>query len=301
MMIMNIIRIISSLFHFDRTNWKAVSLCVLAAAVFWIFNAFNKSHSTTIEFPITFEYNRDRFAPAQLLPHKIKINVTGNGWDLFTKNFGFKVPHLMVPLDRPSETKKIVTSSLLHKLTGQVGSLHINYFVTDTLKIDLDVRDQHSFRLVVDLSSVSFEKGFGRVSPVVVLPDSILVDGPKNYLHQLPDSIVIRPVGENLNSNFKSELEIDIPDKDFLTRTPAIAKVIFEVGRVEQVTKKIALGGKRKFPDSISFIFQIPVDKEQAFQSASKEIVAMPHQPLPIFLRLPSYAIPLRRDSLTKK
>jgi hypothetical protein len=298
MMTMNIIRIISGLLHFDRTNWKAVSLCVLAAAVFWLFNAFNKSHSANIDFPLTFEFNRERFTPTQPLPTKIRLNVSGNGWDLFTKSFGFKVHHLQIPLDRQAETKKIIGSSLLPAFSHQMGNLHINFIVTDTLHINLDNRDQHSYKLVADLSKVTFEKGYGRVSPVVILPDSVLVDGPKSILHRLADSIALHISEEKLNSNFKTEVEIEIPEKNLMAISPAKAKIIFEVGRVEEITKTFALEGAAR-GDSLSVTFQIPADKVLLFHSDAKEIIAAHHKSSFHFSHLPAYAIVMRTSTET--
>ncbi len=299
---MNIIRIISGLLHFDRTNWKAVSLCVLAASVFWIFNAFNKNHSTNIQFPVTFEFNHEKFAPLHSLPNRVNLNVTGNGWDLFTKNLGFKVPHLLVQLDKPADTKKIIASSLLPTFAGQIGALHINHVLTDTFKIQIDVRDRHKFKLVADLSKATFEKGFGRTSPIVVLPDSVFVDGPQSLLHQLPDSIRLAVNESGINSNYKSDLEIEIKSKDFVARNPVTAKVIFEVGRVEDVEKKIALKRKGKFTgDSLLAWFQIPIDKVSDFNSSSKEIVALEQRSSVRVSRLPRYALLVKTDSIIRK
>lgn len=292
---MNIIRIISGLFHFDRTNWKAVSLCTLAAAVFWIFNAFNKTHSTSIQFPLTFEYNHERFAPAQELPQKISINVSGNGWDLFTKYFGFKLPHLLIRLERPNETKKLVGTSLVPALAGQMGNLHINHILTDTLRFQFDMRDHHTFKLVADLSNAVFEKGYGRVSPIVILPGSVSVDGPQSLLHDFPDSLALEVREEGINSNYKSDIEIDVKGRNFISFNPRFAKVIFEVGRVEEVQKRIPFL-KKNSKDTLLAWFQIPLDKVSSFESESEQVVATIEKAHLRLLHLPKYAVLLKTD-----
>lgn len=297
---MNIVRAITGLFHFDRTNWKAVSLCVLAATVFWIFNAFNKNHTTTLQFPLTFEYNHERFVPVKELPQKISINVTGNGWDLFTKYFGFKLPHLVIPVERPSETRKIVGTALTPKLASQLSNLQINHILTDTLQFQFDLRDKHSYRLAADLSKVTYEKGYGRVSRIVILPDSVSLEGPQSLLHQLSEPIHLEVNADRVNSNFKSEVEIEIKGKDFIQRNPPTAKVIFEVGRVTDIQKRIpvATRKKSKSKDSVNVWFQIPVDKIAMFETERKEITATKRKSRIDLSHLPSYAIVLKTDSI---
>ena len=91
---MNIVRIIFNLLRFDRANWKAVSLCIVAAVVFWIFNAFNKTYSTTIKFPVQFEFDNKTYTPAAELPTKLNVSVSGNGWEIFWNHVGLKIPKI---------------------------------------------------------------------------------------------------------------------------------------------------------------------------------------------------------------
>src|ERR1041385_5478344 len=104
---MNFVRIIFNLLRFDRANWKAVILCITAAMVFWVFNAFNKDYSTNIRFPILFEFDGERYLPAEHFPKTVTANVSGNGWDLFRRYVGLKTVQVIIPLERPAEIRKI--------------------------------------------------------------------------------------------------------------------------------------------------------------------------------------------------
>lgn len=244
---MKIIRIISNLFRFNRTNWKAVALCFLTALVFWLFNALNKNHTTNISFPLQFEYDHERYVPVQL-PQRVRLNVSGIGWDLLRKSVGVKLPALSIPLERPTEVHKIVASTLPSVLGPQLGALQINYVVNDTLFVQIDPRDSHAFKLVADLRNVSFEPGFGRISPVVILPDSVILEGPRSVLHKLADSIVLSLPKRNLDENFREEIEVSIPDDDLLKRNPPVVEVQFEVGEVQELPWKLKLELLNKSP-----------------------------------------------------
>ncbi|MBZ0247597.1 MAG: hypothetical protein K8H85_16765, partial [Cyclobacteriaceae bacterium] len=96
---MNFFRVISNLFHFNRTNWKALSLCLLAALVFWFFNALNKDYSTNLRFSVNFLFDQERYVAVEPLPKEVFMNVSGNGWDLLRKSLGVNLPDMNIPLE----------------------------------------------------------------------------------------------------------------------------------------------------------------------------------------------------------
>jgi YbbR domain-containing protein len=237
---MSVLRVISNLFRFNRTNWKAVALCFFTALIFWLFTSLNKDHTTNISFPLQFEFDTDRYVSV-VMPQHVNINVSGNGWDLLRKSFGLRLPVLSIPLDKPADVKKIPVSALLPLVAGQLGSLKPNYVVGDTLDVQIDLKDSHKFRLVAELSDVSFKKGYGRISHVVILPDSVEIEGPKSILHNLPDSIVLSLSRSKLSEHFKEELEVIIPNGEMIKRNPPVVEVRFEVGEVEELVGKLKL------------------------------------------------------------
>ena len=76
------------------------------------------------------------------LPPVIVVNVTGNGWDLFRKNVGVKVPNIALTLERPVEIRKIVASTLSPVIASQIGALQVNYIVSDTLRLKIEPKIQ---------------------------------------------------------------------------------------------------------------------------------------------------------------
>ncbi len=314
---MNFPRVFVNLFQFNRTNWKAVALCVMAAAIFWIFNAFNKNYTTNIRFPLRFDYNQERYIPVGSLPQQISINVSGNGWDLFRKSLGVRLPELTIPLDRPLEVRKIVGSTLPPLFINQVDGLQINYILSDTLRLQIDEKDSHRFRLYPDLSKVSFREGFGRISKISIVPDSITLEGPKSLLHQFSDSLKISLPQVNLDKPFSEEVEIVIPHDESLSRNPPVVRVTFEVGALEiiETNVKVSLinipaSVKSSFVDSVKMSVRIPSAQKIDFQSNMINVRARvdlsskskgTQKVYPELFGMPTYAEVLSLDSLTVK
>ena len=238
---MKFFRVIFNAFHFNRTNWKAVSLCFLAALVFWFFNALNKNYATNLRFGVNFEFDQEKYVPVEPLPESVFMNVSGNGWDLLRKSLGFNLPAMNIALERPTEVKKIVGSTLPALLAGQLGNLQINHVVTDTLYLFLDPREKKKVKVWVDPDQFKFSKGFDRLSPVVILPDSIEIEGPKSIIEKTADSVMLTINEGEISSDYREEVEVVIPDGELIKRNPALVEVIFEVVEWTEISKSIKL------------------------------------------------------------
>lgn len=314
---MNFVRVFKNFFQFNRTNWKAIILCFLAAAIFWLFSAFNKNHTTTIRFPLRFEFDSQRFVAVNPLPHHISINVSGSGWELFRKSLGIKLPELVIPLERPSETKKILTTTITPMLTSQLGGLQIIYMVTDTLQVHLDEKMSKTFRLSIDLSKVRYREGFGNVGLVEVVPDSVIIDGPQSIINSIPDTIILPVSAKQISKSFRDELEVPLFNSESVNRNPPVISVSVEVGLVEAFEVKLKVKTinrpralKSFFTDSVKVILLIPVNQSEDLRGKLSQVNAIldlkdtqrgSHQIYPKIIGLPIYAQVVSIDSVSFK
>ncbi len=314
---MNFFRAISNLLRFDRTNWKALALCFFAAAVFWIFNALNKSYATNLRLPLKFDFDNTKYIAVEPLPTYLTINVSGNGWEIFRKSLGVKVPDVSLPLERPVETHKIVAAGISPIVASQIGTLQINYIVTDTLRLKIEPKATRKVKLLLEFADITFKKDFGRTSAVVILPDSVSLEGPKSIIEKTPDSINLKAKGSRISNNFRENVEIVIPNNELISRNPPVAEVIFEVGLVEELTRLIKLKipklpwGVEVRSDSIQCVFLVPRKEHDRFIQEVKSSIAGLTLPdlrkgetislVPALQGVPSYASLIRIDSVSVK
>lgn len=315
---MNFFRVIFNLFHFNRTNWKAVVLCFFAAIVFWFFNSLNKDYATNLQFDVRFTFDEERFVPASPLPEHVFMNVSGNGWDLLRRSLGFNLPQMVIPLEKPTEVKKIVGSTLPALLAGQLGSLQINHVVTDTLHLAIDAKVKRKVKVVVAGGMFSFAEGFDRSSPIVILPDSIELEGAKSVLHKLPDSVVLDLTLNKISNDVREKVEVRFPGDERVTKAPSFVEVIFEVAEWVRAIKQLKLEALNLPPgvrlnlvkDSITCSVLIPKDKVLEFNQTSLAQVAFidvqglrrgERKLLPQVTGLPAYARGIKVDSVAVK
>lgn len=213
----------------------------MAATVFWFFNALNKNYSANITFPLTFEYNDETFVPVKPLPTSLRLNVSGMGWDLLRKSSGLKVPPLVIPLERPSETRKIVGSMLPAHLATQLEGLQINFVLTDTLQIEVDERARRKFGIAIDSLRRYLHPDYGLFGSVQISPDSVWIDGPKRVVNELPDVLTLALPRRNISKDFSEEIEIVFKNNESVKRNPPVIEVAFELEKLIEVNDHVPL------------------------------------------------------------
>ncbi|HYG17611.1 MAG TPA: hypothetical protein VD816_01735 [Ohtaekwangia sp.] len=238
---MSFINSIFNFLRFNRKNWKAVALCVFAATVFWFFNALNKNYTTNISLPLTFDYNQENYVAVRPLPEAIRINVTGVGWNLFRRSIGLKVSPLAIPLERPSEIRKIVGSTLPALLANQLDGYQVNFVLTDTLHLALEPKGKRWVSLQLDLPSILFRKGYVMSSDPKVVPDSIFVEGPWKLINNLAEPVSLKVAERDIDDDFSEDLEVGFLNSELVRRDPPTVHVSFNVDRLVEVKDSIDL------------------------------------------------------------
>jgi hypothetical protein len=277
---MSVITSLFNLLRFNRRNWKAVILCIFAATIFWFFNALNKNYTTNIRFPIAFDYNEENYIAVQPLPREVNLNVSGIGWNLFRRSLGLKVPPLVIPLERPSETRKIVGSTLPALFSNQVDGYQINFVLTDTLRIALEARSRRRVALAIDVPSILLKKGYAVTSNPVIQPDTIDIEGPWKLLNELSNPISLKVSQRNIDEDFKEDVEVSFLNTELITRNPPTAQVSFKVEKLIQVKDSVRLelvntpkGAWAAIGNSVPCVFGIPESRIDEYNKGATRAV----------------------------
>jgi hypothetical protein len=238
---MSFLNTIFSILRFNRRNWKAVVLCIFAATVFWFFNALNNTYTTNINFPLAFEYDHQNFIPVKSLPQFIRLNVTGNGWELFKRSTGVKMEPIEIPLERPSEVKKIAGRNWAFEFANQLKGLAINYVLTDTLYLDLEPKDGRWIKLAVDSIKYNLREGYGLTSEIAVMPDSAFIVGPQRIINKLKEPVVLTIPQRGIDEHYIQNIEVDLPFSELIRIQPPAVSVMFNVEEMITVRDSIPL------------------------------------------------------------
>ena len=214
---------------------------MLAATTFWFFSALNKSdYSTKIEYPITFVYPADSTILLGELPENIILDVSGGGWNLLRKTFSIDKSPVVVELDEPTRTPYILGSDLMQDITEKLqGSLRLNYVVTDTIFIDIEKKAQKDVVLSIDSLHIDLEENFRIISPISIMPKTIVMDGPETQVEAAPDTFMIRIAEEEISENYNENVPVSYENPQYINLTPSEVNVSFEIAPFTLLTREV--------------------------------------------------------------
>ncbi|GAA5034785.1 hypothetical protein GCM10011506_29100 [Marivirga lumbricoides] len=235
---------------------KVVVLCIVTATTFWFFNALNDSYTTRIKYPIEFIYPDSIYIPVKELPERVSINVSGGGWNLLRKTFGFKTEPLKIPLSEPASRNFILGSSLFSTISDQITEIQLNFIETDTLKIEIDSIRTKKARILIDSIGIQLSENYRITSPIQISPDSAQFTGPERFIKNIPDNVLVSLEDSQIKDNYSEEIELSTFGSSLVNRNPVEVRVQFKVERFINQELMIPYSTINRPADSSSYIFK---------------------------------------------
>lgn len=208
---------------------KVVGLCLLVAATFWFLNALNRDYSTRISYPIRFNYDDSNYIATQPLPTRVRLSVTGYGWNLLKKALSIDVEPIEYTIGKPLRTKYVTAPFLLTAVSEQMQGLRINYVVEDTLHLSFDRRIRRTLPVKVDSAQISLGKNYLIASTIRVTPTRVTYEGPYTLLAALKNPVYLPINTPDIDENYSEQLEVPNPDYALIKTNVSKVEVQFEV------------------------------------------------------------------------
>lgn len=255
--------------------------CILTAATFWFFSALNKQYDATINFPVDWEYDQEKYIATNDLPDKIQMNVSGIGWNLLRASSRIKITPLALRLSDPVAKKQLPGSYFANQVAEELDNLQLNYIIEDSLYFDIDYKTSQSFPVYIDSTHINLEDDYRITSPVSFDQDLVEITGPKGVLQTLPkDTFWVHVIETNIDEDFNSEIPFQMEYPDLMSARPQTVRVSFQVRKFEskQIQVPVILlntGSKVFLTDTIATVrFQVRKDREDSVKLSSFAIEA---------------------------
>ncbi len=245
--------LINSITIRKRSDIKVVVMCLFAATTFWFLNALNKDYSTRISYPIEFDYNDSAYVSINPLPEKIRLNVSGYGWNLLKKTLQLGSSGITYRVTNPLRTKYITGTALMVPITEQIRDIRVNYVVEDTLFFDFDKIDVKEVALKVDSAALSLEGGYRIISPVAISPNTIRFKGPASLLQALPEAIFLNIPYNNIDENFSETVPVNYVQNSLIEPSITRTRVSFNIAPFVKETQLVPIA-KMDFPQKDSTV-----------------------------------------------
>lgn len=238
-------------------NWKVIILCLLGATTFWFFNALNKSYTTSINYPVSFGFDRSQYIPLSKLPEQIQINVTGGGWDLLRRASWFNIKPLEIPLADPLEPS-VSANSYRALISERLDEFQLNFIVTDSLHFNIDKLINKKMRLVIDSTNASLADDYYMVSPITQSYDSADFLGPSSMVEYLPDSFLIKIPENDIDEDYNGTVQIETGSDDLFKVTPPAIDISFQVRKFVRESQEVQ-AELLNFPSDSSWFVEDPM------------------------------------------
>ena len=212
-----------------KENWKVVVLSVVGAATFWFFNAMNKNYETSLEYPVSFSFNRDSVVVVQPLAERIKINVSSGGWNLIRRTLRINADPVEIVLENPTDIKFLTRSSITPVIKEQLSGLNVTYVVTDTLFFNIEEKISRRLPLIVDSMTIPLRNNYRIVSSIEIHDDSVWVTGPKSIILAMGPYVEVAFRDEEIDSDYEYDLAYHVDN--MVQVEPRKTTVRFEVNR----------------------------------------------------------------------
>lgn len=232
---------------------KVVVLCVIAATTFWVLNALNKdNYVTVVNYPIAFQYNAQEYMAIEELPSEVRIEINGNGWDLFRKYFNVNVSPFIIELSNPDEQNFLPSTAFRRSLNEVLSPTDLVSILTDTLKFEINKIITAQVDLELDTTSFEVAAHHKLVGPISLSPQTVEVKGPSSKIKQLGSSLFISLEGTKIDEDYNQFVPIVLPEvqKKYLSISPQTVNINFEVIAFLEGNKRLKLQ-KKHFPKDV--------------------------------------------------
>jgi YbbR domain-containing protein len=215
-------------------------------------------------------------------PRNVQVNVSGVGWDLLKQTLSFGRNPLLIHIENPIETKRIAGYTIQPLISQHIGSLNLNFVVTDTIYFDIQRLESKKLLVYVDSSAISLKRFHQIVSPLNVSPDSVTITGHESLITTLSDTLSIRLPQDEIDRNYSEKIYIDNFDLSLVSFSPSEIDISFEVSRFVDYSKDFSIELVNFPMDSSAYIepviaslsFKIRENRSSNFPDADFLVIA---------------------------
>lgn len=209
------IRLINLKLGIKPSDLRIILLCFLIATTLWFVNAMSQKHSMDTDYPIQFEYDKNRYITLRNFPEKLKVRVKGTGWQLLAKSMGMgrKTIHYKIirPIDRGNY---ILGPQMLSEVKNSLGDMEIEEVKTDTVGLSFDRLITKKIEVKVDSQKISLAKAIRINGDIKLKPNKILVKGPSKKLETLPQPYLLEIPFKNIDQSVSDDFTPKLKEKD---------------------------------------------------------------------------------------
>ncbi|MBN1639553.1 MAG: hypothetical protein JW866_11330 [Ignavibacteriales bacterium] len=173
----------------------------------WLYVSFTDSYYTTVKIPIEFTDVPSGYIVSSPSIREVTLSIQGKGWELAKLTLGgFR--EFIVSLDGKLGKQTILLLKQVDKNPWLTSSLSV--IEISPRSIELTVEKIKSRKVQIKpILEIEYTPGFGQVSDVEVIPDSIIIKGPENIVDKIEFVETKKLSLDNISENIERHVELN--------------------------------------------------------------------------------------------
>lgn len=233
-------------------------ICVSIATILWLMTKLNKEYTTTFSYPVVYRNLPKNKINVSNTPKKLTFEVQANGFVLIGKLISTSFQPIRIDINdyikktniKTKEGKiQINTNIIKEKINNQIGN---NVKITQILPEIIDFNFVSSIpkkvAVIADIK-YSIKKQHIQTKPLMISPDSIEINGPKNIMDTITKvytkNILLGEIYDN------KEIKLELVHIENIIFDKEDVKVSISIEQSTEVKKKFGIKIKN-LPDSLN-------------------------------------------------
>ena len=194
----------------------------------WVFVTFSGEHSYNFHFPIEFTNIPQGYAISNVSDQEVVVELRGLGWELAKMTFG-RNPHFHVSVQNRSGSQSITLRNAIDNNSWLSTAVEVNEISPDNVYFRMEKVKTKVVPIKADVW-LEFSKGYGLVSPVEIVPDTVEISGPESLVNSIDTVKTIRKIFEDVERG--GTHKVALANVDNLELTKSNIDVSFDVQKI---------------------------------------------------------------------
>ncbi|MDZ4846309.1 MAG: hypothetical protein SH857_12250 [Chitinophagales bacterium] len=214
--------------------------CLLLAVTLLLLNKLSRKYIGDMKAQVSYVNYPTGKIPASPLPEELKLYVETTGYKLMWAKL-LNDTKVQVDLSNVVRTNYALTADFKPDISRQLSAgYRLIEIIPDTLFLHFEKSLTKKIPVVADIL-ISFKKQFDFKEPMLVNPDSVIVNGPENIVSPMKSWFTERLTFENLDKSLQNEVGLIKPSHPTVTVTPMKARYTIAVEEYTEKTLEVEI------------------------------------------------------------
>ncbi len=209
-----------------------ILLASLFSIILWVFVSFNNNYTTTIKVPLEFTNVKEGNSLLSQSNSDVSLTISGQGWSLAQIAFGPDAT-LKIPTNENVGIQNYNVRDAIGKNAWLSSSIQVVIVSPTEIYYSIEKLNHKTVPIVANVA-IEISEGYGLVSKVKLIPDSVNISGPKSLINSIK-SISTEKIGFE-NSDENTSIKLNLQSIQHVDFENGFTNIEFEVQKIVDKT-----------------------------------------------------------------